>query len=91
MILRATLLTLMLATLGLVAFTPTASATCLDTNPDDNGVGTTGCNIPVAGNCMVLVYGQLPGVSSGCSPIACVVECVPPVYECLEQGIQNCR
>lgn len=77
MILRATLLTLMLAALGLVAFTPSASATCIDTNPDDNGVGTQGCNIPVAGNCKVLVYGQLPGGPT-CQPIVCVRECYPP-------------
>jgi hypothetical protein len=84
MILRATLLTLMLATLGLVAFgTPSASATCIDANPDDNGVGTQGCNIPVAGTCKVLVYGQLPGVGSGCSPIVCIRECYPP-YECVQ-------
>ena len=75
---RATLVTLMLVGLGLIAFgTPTATATCLDTNPDDNGVGTQGCNLPVAGNCKVLVYGQLPGVSSGCSPIVCVREPCP--------------
>jgi hypothetical protein len=83
MILRATLLTLMLASLGFIAFTPSASATCLDTNPDDNGVGTQGCNLPVAGNCKVLVYGQLPGISSGCSPIVCIRDCFPP-YDCVQ-------
>lgn len=77
MLVRATLLTLMLAALGLIAFTPTGSASCLDTTPDDDGVGTQGCNIPVAGNCKVLVYGQLPGVSNGCSPIVCVREPCP--------------
>jgi hypothetical protein len=77
MILRATLLTLMLAALGLVAFTPSASATCIDATPDDNGVGTQGCSTPVAGNCKVLVYGQTPGFSPGCSPITCVRDCIP--------------
>ena len=92
MILRATLLTLMLATLGLVAFgTPSASATCIDTNPDDNGVGTQGCNIPVGGDCKVGAYGELPGISSGCSPITCVKDCLPPPYECIQDGVQDCR
>jgi hypothetical protein len=88
---RATLLTLMLAALGLVAFAPTSSATCLDTNPDDDGVGTQGCNIPVGGDCRVLVYGQAPGVSSSCSPVVCIRECLDPPYDCLEGGVQDCR
>lgn len=72
---RATFVTLMLVALGFLAFgTPTATAACIDVNPDDNGVGTQGCNIPVAGNCKVLVYGELPGISSGCSPIVCIRE-----------------
>jgi hypothetical protein len=77
---RATLTTLMLASLAflsLLAFAPSASATCIDSNPDDNGVGTQGCNIPAEGNCKVLVYGQVTGISSGCSPIVCVRDCVP--------------
>ena len=75
MILRAALIALLLATLGLVAFAPTGSATCLDTNPDDNGVGTQGCNLPVSNlnNCKVLVYGSIPG-TSGCSQIYCIRE-----------------
>lgn len=73
MILRATLLTLMLAALGLIAFAaPTATATCVDANPDDNGVGTQGCNLPVGGNCKVLVYGSLPGTQ--CSQVTCIRE-----------------
>lgn len=90
MILRATLLTLTLAALGLVAFAPSASATCIDTSPDDNGVGTQGCNIPVAGTCKVLVYGELPGGPT-CVTIVCVRECVPhvlddlwPPYDCVQ-------
>ena len=78
---RATLTTLMLASLAflsLLAFAPTASATCIDSTPDDNGVGTQGCSIPVAGNCKVLVYGQVPGVSGDCFPIDCIRDdCVP--------------
>lgn len=79
-ILLASLLTLA----AFAALTPTASATCIDATPDDNGVGSNGCNVPVAGpvHCKVLVYGQLPGVSSGCSPIVCVRECVP--YDCVQ-------
>jgi hypothetical protein len=89
---RTALLTLMLATLGLVAFgTPSASASCIDTNPDDNGVGTQGCQVPVGGDCKVLVYGQLPGISSGCSPVVCVKDCLPPVYDCVQGGVQDCR
>ena len=90
MILRATLSTLTLATLSLLAFgTSPVSATCIDTNPDDNGIGTQGCNLPVGGTCKVLVYGEVPGTSD-CSPIVCVRECYPP-YECIQDGVQNCR
>lgn len=77
---RATLTTLMLASLAflsLLAFAPTASATCIDSTPDDNGVGTQGCNVPVEGNCKVLVYGQVPGIGQGCIPITCFSQCVP--------------
>ncbi|HJQ93335.1 MAG TPA: hypothetical protein VJ874_03500 [Candidatus Thermoplasmatota archaeon] len=87
---RATLLTLMLAALGLVAFAPSASATCIDSNPDDDGVGTQGCNVPAASfanTCKVLVYGPLPGpLLPTCVPIVCVKECVPhfPPYECVQ-------
>ena len=91
MTLRATFLTLMLAALGLIALTPNASATCLDTNPDDNGIGTQDCNVPVVGDCKVLAYGSLPGLSTGCSPVVCVSECVPdvkdlvwPPYDCVQ-------
>lgn len=87
---RATLVTLGLALLGFAASAPTASATCLDANPDDNGVGTQGCNLPVGGNCKVLVYGELPGVSPSCSPIVCIRDCLFPPYECLQSGVQDC-
>jgi hypothetical protein len=87
---HATLATLMLLGLGLIASAPSASATCIDTNPDDNGVGTQGCNIPVAGTCKVLVYGDLPGGPT-CQPIVCIRECVPhvlddvwPPYDCVQ-------
>ena len=87
---RATLLTLMLVGLGLIAFTPTVSATCIDSTPDDNGIGTQGCTIPVGGNCKVLVYGQVPGMSSGCSPVVCIRDCLPfPPYDCVD-GVQDC-
>ena len=73
MILRTTLIATMLVALGFIAFgAPTASAACIDANPDDNGVGTQGCNLPVAGNCKVLVYGSVPGTS--CSQVQCVTE-----------------
>jgi hypothetical protein len=78
MTLRATLLTLMLAALGLIALAPGASATCLDTNPDDNGIGTQDCNVPAVGDCKVLVYGNLPGLGQDCLPVDCVRECGPP-------------
>ncbi len=93
MSLRATLLTLMLALAALVTFTPAATATCIDTSPDDNGVGTQGCNVPVVGTCKILYYGQLPGpLVPTCVPIVCsVVECVPhlldrlwPPYDCVQ-------
>ena len=90
MTLRATLITLMLATLGLIAFTPSASATCIDSNPDDNGIGTQGCNLPAASfanTCKVLGYGSLPGaLLPTCVPIVCVQECVPhwPPYDCVQ-------
>ena len=87
---RATLLTLMLAALGLIAFTPNASASCIDSNPDDDGVGMQNCSLP-AGNCKVLVYGEAPGLGSGCSPFVCVRECTPPIVQCITEGIQNCR
>ena len=88
---RATLATLMLLGLGLIAFGTPVSATCIDSNPDDDGVGTQGCNVPAGGDCKVLVYGSLPGVGSGCSPVACVRECVPhfPPYDCFD-GVQDC-
>jgi hypothetical protein len=85
--LRTILTTLMLAFLAFVTFTPAASATCIDLNPDDNGVGTQGCNLPVAGTCKVLAYGSLPGaLMPSCTPIACVVECIPhwPPYDCVQ-------
>jgi hypothetical protein len=85
------LTTCLLALTALAAFAPNASATCLDTTPDDDGVGTNGCNLPAGGDCQVLVYGSLPGVSSGCSPVVCVSECVPhvkdlvwPPYDCVQ-------
>ena len=83
--------TLLLAATAFLAFAPSTSATCIDSNPDDNGVGTQGCNVPVGGDCKVLVYGQLPGVSSGCIPIVCVRECIPhlPPYDCID-GVQDC-
>ena len=95
MSLRATLLTLMLGLAAFVTFTPAASATCLDTNPDDNGVGTQGCNLPAASfanTCKVLYYGQLPGpLIPTCVQIVCVRECVPhvvddlwPPYDCVQ-------
>lgn len=85
------LTTCLLALTALAAFAPNASATCLDTTPDDDGVGTNGCNLPAGGDCQVLVYGSLPGISSGCSPIVCVRECVPgfPPYDCFD-GVQDC-
>ena len=90
MTLRATLLTLMLAALGLTAFAPGASASCIDSNPDDDGVGTQGCQIPAGGDCKVLVYGELPGIGSGCSPVVCIRECVlDPPYDCFD-GVQDC-
>jgi hypothetical protein len=76
---RATLTTLMLASVAFVALlaaAPTASATCLDLNPDYNGVGTVGCNVPVVGDCKVYLYG---GLSSSCVPIQCFRECGPPM------------
>jgi hypothetical protein len=77
MILRATLITLMLAVLGF-AFTPSASATCIDSNAtDDDGVGTEGCNLPVVSflnTCKVLAYGE---VGPSCAPIQCVREPCP--------------
>jgi hypothetical protein len=89
--LRAALLTLMLASLAFVTFTPAASATCLDANPDDNGVGTQGCNLPAAGTCKVLAYSTVPGALwPSCLVITCVVECVPavddlwPPYDCVQ-------
>lgn len=75
MFLRATLITLMIAALGLLAFTPSGSATCIDSNPDDNGVGTQGCNVPVVGNCKVLVYGQVGAPS--CAQVQCIREPCP--------------
>ena len=92
MLLRTTLMTLMLALVAFVTAAPTASATCLDVNPDDNGVGTQGCNIPVAGTCKVLVYGSLPGaLVPSCLQVVCVQECVPhvvdelwPPYDCVQ-------
>lgn len=88
--LRTTLLTLLLAATAAAVAAPMASATCLDVAPDDDGVGTEGCNLPVGGTCKVLVYGQV-GLSSGCVPIVCVRECLPPPYECLGEGVQDCR
>ncbi len=79
--LRATLTTLMLAFLAFVTFTPSAQATCLDTSPDDDGVGMDGCQVPVLGECNVhaLAYGSVPGSGGSCDAVVqCVRECWPP-------------
>jgi hypothetical protein len=80
------LLAALVALTALAALPPTASASCLDSTPDDNGVGTTGCRLPVSNtpvpDCHVLVYGQLPGIGTGCSPIVCVKDCLP--YDCVQ-------
>src|SRR5688500_8399839 len=78
---RATLLTLMLASLALVATAPTAQATCLALDPDDDGVGSDGCRAPVLGECNVhvLAYGQVHGSGGSCDGLyQCVRECTPP-------------
>lgn len=73
------LLSAMIVLAAFAASAPTASASCIDTNPDDNGVGTTNCSgVPIVGNCHVLRYGQLPGLSHGCAPIDCVQDCDGP-------------
>ena len=83
-------LTTLLLLAAAAASAPTANATCIDASPDDNGVGTQGCNVPVVGTCKVLVYGELPGGPT-CQPIVCVAECVPhildelwPPYDCVQ-------
>ena len=76
------LLACLVALTAFAVLPPTASATCLDTAPDDDGVGTEGCDLPAGGDCKVLVYGSLPGIGSGCVPIVCVKECVP--YDCVQ-------
>lgn len=84
MILRTPLAASLLLAFGLIAFAPTGSATCLDTTPDDDGVGSDGCNVPVLGECNVhvLAYGQLPGSGGSCdSFVQCVRECGPPTAD----------
>lgn len=71
----------LLALASLAVAAPTASATCLDTTPDDDGIGSDGCTVPVLGECNmhVLAYGQLPGSGGSCDGLVqCVRECGPP-------------
>jgi hypothetical protein len=79
------LLPVLLALAALAAAAPTASASCIDSTPDDNGVGPTNCTVPVLNakvTCHVLVYGQLPGISNSCVPIVCIKDCLP--YDCVQ-------
>lgn len=94
MFLRTTTTALLLASLGLLAMTPGASASCLDTNPDDDGIGADGCNVPVLGECNVhaLAYGQLPGFGGSCDGLVqCVRECGPPAASANGPALASCR